>query len=193
MGQQCAPHYDRRSSAAMLSNAFFWAIDRSADATFFHDLGAGFGGEFRYIAAPTRRARPGRTPQRRRSDSTPDGLPSTTPARPQLRDAGQRVAAPARWAACPREHRLLLRHRHPADVYSNLRRVKKQRVYAGNLAGACNSVSATYNMAESVFGSTDSTVYGSKPRVARHGNRELAVSTATTTAWPASRSRARAD
>ena len=38
-----------------MSNAFFWAIGRSQDATFFHDwftsTGQGVGGEYRYIAA----------------------------------------------------------------------------------------------------------------------------------------------
>jgi LPS-assembly protein len=37
-----------------ISNAFFWAIDRSQDATFFHDwftrTGTGMGSEYRYIA-----------------------------------------------------------------------------------------------------------------------------------------------
>ena len=37
-----------------LSNAFFWAINRSQDATFYHDCysktGQGFGGEYRYVA-----------------------------------------------------------------------------------------------------------------------------------------------
>jgi LPS-assembly protein len=37
----------------MLKNAFFWAINRSHDATFFHDYfsktGQGFGGEYRYV------------------------------------------------------------------------------------------------------------------------------------------------
>ena len=39
-----------------LSNAFFWAIARSQDATLFHDMyfgnGQGYGGEYRYAAAP---------------------------------------------------------------------------------------------------------------------------------------------
>ena len=39
-----------------LSNAFFWAIDRSQDVTFMHDwfskTGQGFGGEYRYIRGP---------------------------------------------------------------------------------------------------------------------------------------------
>jgi LPS-assembly protein len=39
-----------------ISNAFFWAIDRSQDATFFHDwftrAGQGAGVEYRYVASP---------------------------------------------------------------------------------------------------------------------------------------------
>ena len=39
-----------------LSNAFFWAINRSQDATVLHDwfskTGQGFGAEYRYVAAP---------------------------------------------------------------------------------------------------------------------------------------------
>jgi LPS-assembly protein len=39
-----------------ISNAFFWAIDRSQDATFFHDwftrTGQGYGSEYRYVSGP---------------------------------------------------------------------------------------------------------------------------------------------
>jgi len=39
-----------------LSNAFFWAINRSQDATFYHDwyakTGQGFGSEYRYVEGP---------------------------------------------------------------------------------------------------------------------------------------------
>jgi LPS-assembly protein len=39
-----------------LSNAFFWAIDRSQDATFYYDylskIGQNYGGEYRYVEAP---------------------------------------------------------------------------------------------------------------------------------------------
>jgi LPS-assembly protein len=42
-----------------LSNAFFWAINRSQDATFFHDwftrTGQGAGAEYRYVAGPRSR------------------------------------------------------------------------------------------------------------------------------------------
>jgi LPS-assembly protein len=39
-----------------LGNAFFWAIDRSQDATFYHEwsskTGQGYGGEYRYVEGP---------------------------------------------------------------------------------------------------------------------------------------------
>src|SRR5690606_8476729 len=41
---------------ASISNAFFWAMGRSHDATFYHDwytkTGHGFGSEYRYVTAP---------------------------------------------------------------------------------------------------------------------------------------------
>jgi LPS-assembly protein len=40
-----------------IKNAFFWALDRSHDATFYHDYfsktGQGFGGEYRYVQSPS--------------------------------------------------------------------------------------------------------------------------------------------
>jgi LPS-assembly protein len=49
------PNYGTSSVRGLsLSNAFFWAIDRSQDATFYHDFfakaGNGLGGEYRYAA-----------------------------------------------------------------------------------------------------------------------------------------------
>ena len=51
------PTYGRSSYAGQsLSNAFFWAINRSQDLTLLHDwytkTGQGGGGEYRYLAAP---------------------------------------------------------------------------------------------------------------------------------------------
>ena len=44
------------ATGSSLSNAFFWAIDRSQDATFFHDWmfsrGSGLGAEYRYMLGP---------------------------------------------------------------------------------------------------------------------------------------------
>jgi LPS-assembly protein len=51
------PNYGNSSVQGFkLSNAFFWAIDRSQDATFYHDYyaktGQGFGTEYRYVEDP---------------------------------------------------------------------------------------------------------------------------------------------
>ena len=44
------------ATGSSISNAFFWAINRSQDATFFHDWmfsrGNGLGAEYRYILGP---------------------------------------------------------------------------------------------------------------------------------------------
>jgi LPS-assembly protein len=44
------------AQGSTISNAFFWAIDRSQDATFFHDWmfsrGSGLGAEYRYLFGP---------------------------------------------------------------------------------------------------------------------------------------------
>jgi LPS-assembly protein len=50
------PQYEASSArGTTLSNAFFWAIDRSQDATFFHSwhskTGQSYGGEYRYVPA----------------------------------------------------------------------------------------------------------------------------------------------
>ena len=54
-----------------ISNAFFWAISRSQDATFMHDwyskTGQGFGGEYRYeLGGGNRGNADGELPQRAR-------------------------------------------------------------------------------------------------------------------------------
>jgi len=51
------PMYGSSSAqGSTISNAFFWAINRSQDATFFHDWmfsrGSGLGAEYRYLFAP---------------------------------------------------------------------------------------------------------------------------------------------
>ncbi len=64
-----------------LSNAFFWAISRSQDATFFHDwytkTGQGFGTEYRYVASPGSQGRMNFTMQNLRELSA-DGSVSET-------------------------------------------------------------------------------------------------------------------
>lgn len=67
-----------------LSNAFFWAISRSADATVYHDwfakTGHGFGADFRYVASPEARGDARVFVIREKARTAEDGT-VTTPAR----------------------------------------------------------------------------------------------------------------
>lgn len=67
-----------------LSNAFFWAISRSADATVYHDwfakTGQGFGADFRYVASPEARGDARVFVIREKAVRADDGT-ATTPAR----------------------------------------------------------------------------------------------------------------
>jgi len=80
------PQYGSSTSTGFtLGNAFFWAIDRSQDATFFHDwmskTGQNYAGEYRYAEAPG-------------SDGT--GYFRLTNEKPQLAPDGVTVVTPAR-------------------------------------------------------------------------------------------------
>ena len=106
-----------------LSNAFFWAIDRSQDATFFHDwftrTGQGAGAEYRYVAGaqstgdvallPLRpAAKRTFTDDGQTHDAAGEPTASRSPATlNQALDADIRARARAR---------LLLRHRHAAAL-----------------------------------------------------------------------------
>lgn len=157
-----------------LSNAFFWAINRSADATLFHDLyskaGQGFGSEFRYIAAPGSEGN-AKAYILKQKDATYSSGTTTTPVAGstsyEIRaSASQRLPAGLRARANVDYFSSIATQQ---TYYNNLYDAsRRQRVYGGNVAGTwgANSVSATYNVSELFYGATDSTVYGSKPRIA---------------------------
>ena len=103
----------------MLSNAFFWAIGRSHDATIYHDwmskAGQQLGGEYRYVLGP------GSQGDSRFSwldeNRVTDQFRRTSAGRhAQLFDQRQHDAAPARYVLAARQRRLLLEHRHAADL-----------------------------------------------------------------------------
>lgn len=158
-----------------LSNAFFWAISRSQDATFFHDwfskTGQGLGGEYRYVAAPGSEGF-FRTYWLNEHETTfTDGAGNVTSV-PGRRSYEIRAAVSQGlpWR---------LRARGNIDYFSDVAvqqlyhnnfydATRRQRSYGGNVAGTwgANSLSATYNTSEVFYGTSDSTVYGSTPRVA---------------------------
>jgi LPS-assembly protein len=157
-----------------LSNAFFWAIDRSQDATFLHDwfsqAGTGMGAEYRYIAGPGSDGF-ARTYFLREREGVYVGADGTERVRPERRSYEVRARLAQRLPAG-------LRARADIDYFSDVtvqqiyqtnlyEATQRQRSYGGNVAGGwgANSVSATYSLRELFYGESDSTLYGSAPRL----------------------------
>ncbi|MGE3844357.1 MAG: LPS-assembly protein LptD, partial [Vicinamibacterales bacterium] len=158
-----------------LSNAFFWAISRSQDATFMHDwysrTGQGFGGEYRYIAGPgsdgSLRTYFLREHEVTYTDSS--GGQRVQPSRQSYELRGRlSQALPGG-----------LRARGDVDYFSNVsvqqlyqtnlyQSSQRQRSYGGNVTGSwgANSVSGTYNVRELFFDEDRSTLTGNGPRFA---------------------------
>jgi LPS-assembly protein len=157
-----------------ISTAFFWAIDRSQDATFYYDwfskTGQGLGGEYRYVLAPGAEGQ-ARVYWLNESETTYDsgaGL-VTQPARRSYEiRASVQQPLPFR-----------LRARGNVDYFSDITvqqlyhgglfdASRRQRFYGGNVAGAwgVNRVSATVQRNEIFYGAEDSQVFGAMPRIA---------------------------
>ena len=156
-----------------ISNAFFWAMNRSQDATFFHDWflsrGQGAGSEYRYVAsaASTGAFRAYWLNENESTIDTPSG-PSTQPARRSYRFSGgltQGLPAGLRGSA---------RLEYFSDVtaeqlYNNniYQATLSTRSLGGGVSGAWRGLSAAgnYQRTESFYSSTSSFVGGNAPGV----------------------------
>ena len=160
----------------MLSNAFFWAINRSHDATFYHDwysqTGQGSGAEYRYVLG-----------------SGSEGFARTYFLNERaLEDEGR----PARRSYELRgnsRHRIsdTLNARGQIDYFSDItvrqtynhnvfEASNRERSVSGNVAGAWGSyqMSSTFEVNETFFGDRESTLWGAGPRVTfGQGQREV--------------------
>jgi LPS-assembly protein len=163
----------------IISNAFFWAINRSQDATFYHDFmsksGQQFGTEYRYVQAPGAQ---GSTVIKllREHEATyqqPDGTQRTTAGGESYSISGTMTQP------LPRHFRLAAN----ADYFSSLQAQQRnqQNLYAatstqrrfgvnigGNWAGiTINSTldRTEYLQTNAATGVTGSTVTGSLPRI----------------------------
>jgi LPS-assembly protein len=156
-----------------VSNAFFWAIGRSQDATFFHDWftrsGQGGGVEYRYVTSPLSNG----TVRyylldQHKHDYTTDGVTTTLGATRSYEVVGNmtQVLTPH------------LRARARVDYVSNLlteqlynqnvaRTSNPIRTIDGNLSGVWRAVtsSASFQRTETFSSPTQSFVYGGTPRV----------------------------
>lgn len=158
-----------------LSNAFFWAMSRSQDATFMHDwysqTGQGFGGEYRYVAGPGSDGslRTYFLKEKEIAYTDSSGSVRVQPSRQSYELRGRLAQQlPAN-----------LRARADVDYFSNVsvqqlyqtnlyQASQRQRSYGGNLAGAwgANSVSGTYSVRELFSNEDQSTLTGNAPRLA---------------------------
>jgi LPS-assembly protein len=160
------PTYGRSTFRGQsISNAFFWAISRSQDATFFHDWftsrGQGMGSEYRYIVSPQSQ---GNFRFYRLDENATAGGPERT---------SYQVAANIT-QGLPAGLRGRVRIDYFSDItaqqlYNNnlYQQTFSTRSYGGGLSGAWRglSVSGQYQRTESFFNSDNSFVNGQAPGV----------------------------
>jgi LPS-assembly protein len=157
-----------------LSNAFFWAIDRSQDATMFHDwfsqTGQGVGGEYRYIASPGSEGslRTYFLKEKEVAYTDSSGNDQVRPGRKSYELRGralQRLPANLRARAdIDYFSDVTVQQLYQTNLYEASLR---QRSYGGNVTGSwgANSVSGTYSIRELFLNNDISTVYGNAPRI----------------------------
>jgi lipopolysaccharide assembly outer membrane protein LptD (OstA) len=149
-----------------LSNAFFWAIDRSQDMTIMHDYfsksGQGVGGEYRYLMAPGSQGDVRAYMLNQTASATGGGSGFNYELRGNMT---QNLPG----------H---LRARANVDYFSSVAvqqvfntnivdASRRQRTINGNLSGNWGpwAFSTTYDRTDYFFGTTSSTLVGSTPRI----------------------------
>ena len=158
-----------------IHNAFFWAIDRSQDATMLHDwfskTGQGVGGEYRYNFGGGTDGNL-RTYFLNQHESTyllPDGTSSTTPAgRSYEIRGGANQLLPGNFRARMQVDyfsSLVTSQTFNTNIYDFSR---NQRAYGGNVVGAWGTytLNATLDHREYFYNADESVLSGSWPRVA---------------------------
>lgn len=156
-----------------LSNAFFWAINRSQDATFLHDwftsTGQGYGGEYRYVAGPGSSGNARAYLLREHETIEPDpagGDPTVFPGRRSYNiDGSVSQALPAGLNA--RGNVRYFTDVTTQQLYQNniFDASQSSRSYGANVTGAWGpySLNGTFNVNETFFGESDSSKYGTTP------------------------------
>jgi LPS-assembly protein len=157
-----------------LGNAFFWAINRSHDATFLYDLfsrtGQGTGGEYRYVTAPGSEgnARAYLLNEHEATYQNSDGTTTSSAGRRSYEIHSNANQAIARG----------LRARGRVDYFSN---ITVQQTYHTNIADASArsrtisaaltkawgtyNVTGAYERSETFYGTTSSSLNGGTPSV----------------------------
>ena len=157
-----------------LSNAFFWAINRSQDATFYHSFysktGQRFGGDYRYVetggssgyfTTSVLREHDADYPQTNGTVVTVPGVQSyqITGAVVQKLPLNLRLSGNANYFSS-----LIAQQRYQQNVFAATNR---SRTFGGNISGnwGAHSISATMDRNEVFTNDTDSNVLGSFPKI----------------------------
>jgi len=157
-----------------IGNAFFWAINRSQDATFNFDMfsrtGRGTGGQYRYVAGPRSEGNVGLYLLDEHAATYQDvaGTTTATPARRSYEIQG----------AATHDLGAGLRARGRVDYFSDItvqqtyhtniyEASRRSRAFAGSLTGnwGVYAVTGAYERSETFFGTTSSTLNGGAPQV----------------------------
>jgi LPS-assembly protein len=152
-----------------LSNAFFWAINRSQDLTFYHDwfsrTGQGVGTEYRYVRAPGSDGTMRFYTLREHEAQYDTGV---TPAREsyEIRGAGTQRLSDAFRARFRVDYfsDIEVQQTYHQNVYDASRR---QRIFSGTVSGNWRELSiiGTGDRTEYFYGTTSSSVRGGAPRL----------------------------
>jgi LPS-assembly protein len=157
-----------------LNNAFFWAINRSQDATLYHSYysttGQSFGGDYRYVQSAASSGNLQTSIVReheatyRQSDGTEKTFPgidsyTVTGTVMQQLPANLRLSGSANYFSS-----LVAQQRYQQNIFAATNRT---RAYGVNVAGSwgANSISGSVERNETFSNDTDSTVYGSLPKI----------------------------
>ena len=160
-----------------ISNAFFWAVNRSHDATVYHDwftaTGQGLGADYQYILGPGSQGNVRTYLLNERETSVLDQFGPGTgetifPARRsyELRGTAQHRISNALTARGQIDYfsDITVQQTYHTNIYDASNR---SRTFGGNVTGSWGSytLSGTGDFAETFFGATESSLYGAGPRV----------------------------
>jgi len=160
-----------------ISNALFWAINRSHDATLFHDwftsTGQGFGAEYRYVFGPGSQGDVQTYLLNEREITLVDqfgtGTGETTiPARRsyQLRGSAQHRISNALTARGQVDYfsDITVQQTYQTNIYDAS---NSSRSFGGNLTGSWGAYtfSGTADISETFFGVSEAALYGTGPRI----------------------------